>query len=327
MSDIRPSILKAATVLLFGAAPGVTQTPAPVPQATGAQPVPQVQVAAPVLPRTLPNFYRNLIVIDPAHGGPDRGAQLPDGLAEKAVTLAFAQRLRPALVAQGFTVVSTRDSDPTEELDTDQRAGVANHTRPLACLLLHATESGSGIHLATSALEPGQDGARVVHWADAQSGSIAMSLRLSNEIGLALMNARLPAVLLRASVPPVDNLTCAATVIEISPLPADGGRTKVSDAAYQQRVAEAIAQGLASFRTHNAPAPTSAPVAAPAAPVRPVPAPTPAPAAATPIPVKPAVPVERPAAPGAKPAAVPASAPPKPQTAAPQAAAPKGAQR
>lgn len=300
VTENRPFILQAAAALLLSAtgASGAAQTPAaPAPSAAPAQ-----AFAVPAVPKAPPNFYRNLIVIDPAHGGPDRGAQLSDGAAEKEVVLAFAQRLRPALAAQGFTVVSTRDSDPVEVLSSDQRAGTANHTRPLACLLLHATESGSGIHIATSSLQQGNAAAsRALHWSDAQAGSVAMSLRLANEIGLAMLNANLPVVLLRASVPPADNLTCAAAVIEVAPLAEQNGRRSsanaggVSDAGYQQRVAEAIAQGLASFRTRNAPAPVSS--AVPQAPVRTAPA---APA----VPVAPVAP---------RPGAAPASGAPKPQ--------------
>jgi N-acetylmuramoyl-L-alanine amidase len=242
----------------------------------------------PVLPKQLPNFYRNLIVTDPAHGGTDRGAQLAGGTAEKDVTLAFAQRLRPALVAQGFTVISTRDSDPADVLPSDQRAGTANHTRPLACLLLHAAATGSGVHIATSALDRSRDGSsRVLRWSDAQAGALDMSLRLANEIGLAISNAHLPVVMMRASVPPIDNLTCAVTLIEIAPLaPSGGSRSAVTDAAYQQHIVEAIALGLSSFRTHNAPAPSSTTAqAVPSAPVRP-----PTANSATPVPTSKPIP-------------------------------------
>jgi N-acetylmuramoyl-L-alanine amidase len=278
---------------------------------------PAAAVAQPVLPRTLPNFYRNLIVIDPAHGGPDHGAQLSGGAAEKDVVLAFAQKLRPALVAQGFTVASTRDSDPAEVLASEQRAGVANHARPLACLLLHTTESGSGIHIATSSLEPVEGaGSRVQRWNDAQAGSVAMSLRLANEIGLAMLNAKLPVVLLRASVPPADNMTCAAAVIEVSPLPGqDAGRAPVNDAKYQQKVAEAIAQGLASFRTHNAPAPTANSGTPPAQPASRPAAASSVPAAATATPAAKPVEGSKPVAPAPAKNATPPAGVVKPQSA------------
>ncbi|WP_169746970.1 N-acetylmuramoyl-L-alanine amidase family protein [Edaphobacter aggregans] len=254
----------------------LAQTPAsPQP----AQPPPPAIPSPAAPPRQVPAFYRNLILLDPAHGGPDTGAQLPDNVLEKDVVLGFAQRLRPALAAQGFTVISTRDSDPAATLTTDQRAGTANHLHPLACILLHATATGTGIHIASSSLTPLGDGispSRALPWATAQAQIVPMSLRLANEIGLALSNAQLPVVLLRASAPPIDNLICPAVTVELAPLvPSSGDPSPVTDLAYQQRMIEAITTALASFRTHNTPAPS----AAPPAPPPPAPKPTPVPAA------------------------------------------------
>jgi N-acetylmuramoyl-L-alanine amidase len=261
-----------ATCLLVGA---VSYSRAQT-SATPPQPPPQSAPAAPIAPKPAPAFYRNLILLDPAHGGPDAGAHLPDNVMEKDVTLAIAQRLRPALAAQGFTVASTRDSDPGAPLSDDQRAGTANHVRPLACILLHATATGTGIHVASSSLTPSGDAvpSRVLSWGTAQAQTVPMSLRLANEIGLAISNAHLPVALLHASVPPIDNLTCPAVVVEFAPLvPSSGNPSPVTDAAYQQRVINAIAAALASFRTHNAPQPSSVPVGPPPAP-KPAPAPS-----------------------------------------------------
>ncbi|HEX3468510.1 MAG TPA: N-acetylmuramoyl-L-alanine amidase [Candidatus Elarobacter sp.] len=51
-----------------------------------------------------------LIVIDPGHGGGDVGTQ-HNGLTEKVLTFDIAQRLRSLLVAGGWTVKMTRDTD------------------------------------------------------------------------------------------------------------------------------------------------------------------------------------------------------------------------
>jgi N-acetylmuramoyl-L-alanine amidase len=179
---------------------------------------------------------------------------------EKDVTLAFAQRLRPALVAQGFAVAATRDSDPPDELTSDQRAGIANHDRPLACILVHATAKGSGVHVVSSSLAAPEKSrpSYATPWNDAQAQSVAMSLRLANEVGLAFEAAHLPVLLLRTSVPPLDNLTCPAIAIELAPLKeGPGNATAATDAKYQQRAVDAIVAGLSSFRTHNAPSPTT----------------------------------------------------------------------
>ena len=51
-----------------------------------------------------------LIVIDPGHGGADVGT-VHNGLTEKLLTIDIAQRLRTLLVAAGWTVRMTRDTD------------------------------------------------------------------------------------------------------------------------------------------------------------------------------------------------------------------------
>ncbi|QNI38053.1 N-acetylmuramoyl-L-alanine amidase [Edaphobacter albus] len=257
MTETHTSILKAALSLLIGglhcaALAQGTPRPVPAPATPGVTATPQ-----PAPPRPLPAFYRNLVVLDPAHGGPDAGAQLANSAVEKNVTLTFAQRLRPALTAQGFTVVMTRDSDPANEIPTDQRAGIANHDRPIACIVIHASSTGTGVHLISSSLPEGNPSLnRVLPWSQAQAAVLPMSLRLANEVGLALDAAHVPVLLLRASVPPIDNLICPSVAIEIAPLKSSGNTTAPTDVAYQQRIINAIATGLASFRTHNAPSPT-----------------------------------------------------------------------
>src|SRR5205807_889032 len=67
---------------------------------------------------------RPLVVIDPAHGGSERGAALTDTLLEKNITLGFARLLRHELEQRGYAVLMLRDGDDT--LTLDQRAGFAN---------------------------------------------------------------------------------------------------------------------------------------------------------------------------------------------------------
>ena len=199
---------------------------------------------------------RTIILLDPAHGGPDPGAHLADGALEKDLTLAFATRLRALLADKGFTLISTRDSDPAVPFPTDQRAEIANHAHPAACLILHATASGSGVHIATSALSPPDEDAPAhapIPWNTAQAAAIPQSLALANDLGLALLHAKLPVTLLRASIRPLDNLLCPAVAIEIAPLTSSEAEpTPVTDPAYQQRVAQAISSALAAWRSHNA---------------------------------------------------------------------------
>ena len=210
--------------------------------------------SASTTPKPAPAFYRNLIVLDPAHGGPDTGAVLDGGLLEKNVVLTFSGRLKAALTAAGFTVLTTRDNDPGDALPAGQRAGIANHARPLACLLLHAASSGSGVHIVTSDLPPADHGSSYAprRWQTAQATSILESLTLAGELSAALKSAKptskFSIVQMRAAVPPIDNLISAAVAIEIAP----ASRTvPATNEAYQQRIVAGIVKALTAFRDEH----------------------------------------------------------------------------
>ena len=109
---------------------------------------------APLIQLSPGPFNRQVIFLDPAHGGNDSGSRIEDSILEKDVTLQLAFKLRSLLAARGFTVVLSREADaatqpnaPDTPLTLDARAGIGNHARPVACLLRHATGSGRGVHL------------------------------------------------------------------------------------------------------------------------------------------------------------------------------------
>jgi N-acetylmuramoyl-L-alanine amidase len=69
-----------------------------------------VESASPAPWKYGPATNPKLIVIDPGHGGGDTGTA-HNGLTEKVLTLDIAERLRSLLVAAGWTVRMTRDTD------------------------------------------------------------------------------------------------------------------------------------------------------------------------------------------------------------------------
>jgi N-acetylmuramoyl-L-alanine amidase len=197
------------------------------------------------------------IVLDPAHGGLDSGAHLSDTTLEKDANVALALRIRKLLGAEGFTVVFTREADTADGTapTPDQRAEIANHAHALACLILHTTKAGHGVHLFTSALIPltiADLPRPVLDWNTAQAASIPQSLRLVNELSASLNSARIPLVVGRTSIQPIDSLVCPAVAIELAPLLIDASNSTPADnEAYQQSVAEAVASALISWRKHT----------------------------------------------------------------------------
>jgi N-acetylmuramoyl-L-alanine amidase len=217
------------------AAPNEAQRP---PAVANSLPVP-----APIL------INRRVIVLDPAHGGIDSGSQISDTTVEKDVTLALAFRLRSMLTVRGFTVVMTREADSPSEVDAagtaltlDDRAGIANHAHAAACLLLHATGSGSGVHLYSSEMEATGGEPTVVPWLTAQAAWVPQSQLLEKQFATALTRAGIALVASSASVRPMDSLTCPALVVELAPKGDDAD--SVNDADYQQHVALSIAGAL-----------------------------------------------------------------------------------
>ena len=213
---------------------------------------------------------RSLVFLDAAHGGDDPGATLAGRVLEKDATLALAVRLRALLAAGGLNVLMAREPDAPPPADNtpapapaavptpDQRAGAANHAHPLACILLHATAAGAGVHLVTSALAPPDPTAEpsstaAISWDTAQTASLPQSQRLAGEIATAISRAGLPMHRSAASVRPIDSLTCPAIAIELAPV---NGAT-AADLGYQQRVAQAVSTALLFWRGQAEPLPAS----------------------------------------------------------------------
>lgn len=189
-----------------------------------------------------------LVVLDPAHGGSNNGAMLADGTPEKNYTLDLAVRLHVLLNARGISSILTRDTDAT--IDDDTRAETANRAQAAACVLLHATSTGSGVHLFTSSLPAPQstssDPRRAfLPWQTAQTRYVTRSLHLESDLNATLAAGHVPVLLDKTSLAPLDRLACPAVAVEVAPLDAN---TPVTDAAYRQRIAQALAAALAAWR-------------------------------------------------------------------------------
>ncbi len=76
------------------------------------------------------------IVIDPGHGGKDKGAIGPNGLYEKDITLAIAKQLKKVLEKEGgYEVLLTRDTD--RYMSLEERTAIANTKKADLFLSIH----------------------------------------------------------------------------------------------------------------------------------------------------------------------------------------------
>jgi len=196
-------------------------------------------------PASAPRF---VVVIDAAHGGDDTGAHLSSGQLEKTANLALSVRLRSLLTARGFQVVTTREDDSS--IDLNRRAELANHANAAACITLHATESGSGVHLFESSLAPANP-TRFMPWKTAQAAWETRSLAFAGAVNSALTHAGLTVTLGRIPLPAIESMTCPAIAVELGPQrDADKKITAESDNPdYQTQVASALAAAVLEWRS------------------------------------------------------------------------------
>jgi len=199
---------------------------------------------------------RIIVVIDPGHGGTDPGADLGNKIVERDVTFSVATKLRAALSAEGFSTVLTRDSQATDSVSADQRATIANRSHAAACVSLHATRSGSSVHVYTSALQPVSDteeaAALPMRWEMAQERFVARSAQLAATLKSAFGPMGMPAVVSAATVPPLDSMICPAVAIEFAPLNTlEASGKGAEDAHYQDWAVRAITAALVKWRADN----------------------------------------------------------------------------
>ncbi|HWY56794.1 MAG TPA: N-acetylmuramoyl-L-alanine amidase [Terriglobales bacterium] len=218
-----------------------------VPAQTASVPRPPVtsNIASPVSGGSVPNIRRYFAVVDPSHGGDERGASLSGQMAEKDVTLAFARWLRHEFEARGIATLLLRDGD--NNLSLDQRASLTNSAHPAIYICVHAASQGNGVRVY-AALVPGEAENRgpFLSWDAAQTSYQLISRTAGASLVAELQKKQIPARSLIAPLRPLNNIGTAAIALEVAPLSDDV--SQLNSSTYQQMIAGAVAAGVADAR-------------------------------------------------------------------------------
>jgi len=221
-----------------GAPPAVAPATAQAPVSVASPPPPTLQSLA-----AKPPF---LLMLDAGHGGDDPGALLSETLEEKAVTLAFARRLRGELQSRGISALMSRDADVTVPMD--QRAAMADAARVALLVSVHAAAEGRGVRVYTAMIrsatsKPGD----FLPWDTAQADYLLASRALADLVKAELGKHEIPSAELSAPLKPLNNVAAAAIAIEIAP--SGGDVASVNAGVYQQRIAAALAEAIVVGRS------------------------------------------------------------------------------
>lgn len=191
-------------------------TPAPAPAPTPADDLPRVPVS------------RQIVVVDPGHGGRDPGAVGIGGLREKDVVLDISQQVSSLLEQQGIQTILTRSDD--REIDLAPRVNLAERANADLFVSIHA-----------NAATRNANGAETFYY---QSGyQLAQSIQRSiieetDMIDRGVKQARF-FVLTRTSMP--------AALVEVGFVTGTEDAARLQTASFRNVMAEAIAQGILRY--------------------------------------------------------------------------------
>ena len=224
--------------------------------------VSRIDLAKTIEPQLRPTMIQRsgkvqTVVLDPGHGGFDKGAASIFG-NEKTYALDVARQLRPLLQAKGFKVVMTRENDVFIPLEV--RARIANATKDSIFVSLHFNATGSNPHatgfeifsLTPRGAPSTNDDSLALHFVNMQAGSPvdAQSFELSaavyhsmlghiQEFDRGIKRARF-AVLRHTKIPSI--------LVEGGFLSETGDSKRVADPAWRKQLAESICVGIENYR-------------------------------------------------------------------------------
>ena len=224
-----------------------------------------IMVAPPLVPRLK-------VVVDPGHGGEDRGAKGQKGLKEKEVALELAKALKDRLQEAGFEVVLTREEDVL--IPVWDRAKIANEAGADLFISLHlnaakaraakgsevyflSLDAGDADAAEVAALENAATGqpagpdsvvasilddmAQKAFLQDSEKLAVAVQNQLNHLVGIKERGVKqAPFAVLRSAAMP-------AVLVETAFISNPREEAKLKDPTFRKKVAEAITQGVRHF--------------------------------------------------------------------------------
>ena len=190
------------------------------------------------------NVRRNLVVLDPGHGGKDPGKVGADEELEKDINLAISLKVREKLEEDGMEVVMTReedvmlsdgDADNKKLEDLNSRIGIINEQQPAIAVSIHQN----------SYSDPAVRGAQVFYFTHSDKGKQVAEALQKELLEFDQENTRdIKAndtyyLLKKTEVPTV--------IVECGFLSCPGEAELLTDEAYQEELAGAIAKGIESW--------------------------------------------------------------------------------
>lgn len=186
------------------------------------------------------------VMIDPSHGGYDKGANFGGKMLEKDVTLKLARELRKELDDRGIPSRMLRDSDV--DVPMERRAEITNEQRAGIYIALHAGLPGHGVRVYTSLLTDPQQAAagRFLPWQSAQAAALDRSKIAGQAVTSELRKKGITVAMLGLPIRPLNNIIVPAIAVELAP---EGDDLQSLESSKRNAgIVAAIATGIAQMR-------------------------------------------------------------------------------
>ena len=196
-----------------------------------------------------------IILLDPAHGGKDKGLTLNSDVSEKDITLAVALSIHKELSAENnMQVVLTRDQDKT--IDLDDRKEIIGKIKPDFLMSLHVNggfgkeAAGFEIYYQECDEEATKDKkAAKAEKANLQNKCQSDSLKMAKIVQDNMNNLfpRKGRGLRKADLPVTDGLQIPALSVELGFTTNADDKKKLLAAKTQTEIAKALAKSIKTF--------------------------------------------------------------------------------
>ena len=188
---------------------------------------------------------KRTVVLDSGHGGFDPGKESSDGILEKHINLAIAERLKELLEKEGIRVVMTRTDDNGLYTESDSNKKIADMKKRCAIIDAAKADIVVSIHQNSYHEEP-ISGGQVFYYKDSAEGKrLAEILQKRFDFVLGEKNRRLAKpngnyyLLLHVKVPVV--------IVECGFLSNWEEAARLNSEEYQQRLAWTIYMGIMEY--------------------------------------------------------------------------------
>ena len=188
---------------------------------------------------------KRTVVLDSGHGGFDPGKESSDGILEKHINLAIAERLKELLEKEGIRVVMTRTDDNGLYTESDSNKKIADMKK--RCAIIDAAKADIVVSIHQNSYhEESVSGGQVFYYRDSAKGkALAEILQKRFSYVLGEQNRRLPKA--NGNYYLLLHVKCPIVIVECGFLSNRKEAGLLNSGEYQDKLAYTIHMGVAEY--------------------------------------------------------------------------------